>query len=361
MPATKYRGKWYVDVYVTVPGEGTRRIRRRSPVQTKKATEAYERQLLEDALSTSTRLPERRLSDFAVEYLETYASANNKYATLEAKESILRVHLLPALGDKLLTDIGPREIEALKAKLLAEGLSPKTVNNCLTVLRKILAVATEWGLLDKVPMVKWLKVPPQKFDFLSFEEADRLVAGADPEWRVAVLVALRTGLRLGELVALRWEDVDLVAGRLVVRRAASRDRVGTPKNGRTREIPLGHEVLAALKAHRHLKGELVFSGKGGSMYRKNMTKHPLWRACRKAGLRRIGWHVLRHTFASHLAMRGAPIKAVQELLGHATIDMTMRYAHLSPSVSREVVGLLERRGNITGTAAPLAAESVGTA
>jgi site-specific recombinase XerD len=73
------------------------------------------------------------------------------------------------------------------------------------------------------------------------------------------------------------------------------------------------------------------------MFTKNECKHPLWRACERAGLRRIGWHVLRHTFASHLVMRGAPLKAVQELLGHATIEMTMRYAHLSPDTRRDAV------------------------
>ncbi len=77
------------------------------------------------------------------------------------------------------------------------------------------------------------------------------------------------------------------------------------------------------------------------MLKKNECKHPLWRACRRAGLRRIGWHVLRHTFASHLVMRGVPLKAVQELMGHATIDMTMRYAHLSPHVAREAVKVLD--------------------
>jgi len=94
---------------------------------------------------------------------------------------------------------------------------------------------------------------------------------------------------------------------------------------------------------------------------KNETKHPLWRACRRAGLRQIGWHVIRHSFASHLVMRGAPIRGVQELLGHSTIEMTMRYAHLSPNVTREIVGLLDRVGNVAGTAEGSGSQRVGSA
>ena len=72
---------------------------------------------------------------------------------------------------------------------------------------------------------------------------------------------------------------------------------------------------------------------------------PLWRACRRAGLRRVGWHILRHTFASHLVMRGVPLKAVQELLGHTTIQMTMRYSHLAPEIGRQAVAVLEQPAN----------------
>ncbi len=102
-----------------------------------------------------------------------------------------------------------------------------------------------------------------------------------------------------------------------------------------------------------LKGPLVFCDEGGRMLTKGELRHPLLRACKRAGLREIGWHVLRHTFASHLVMRGAPIVAVQDLMGHSTIQMTMRYAHLAPHMTREAVQLLDRRGSPVAAAAEL--------
>ena len=202
-------------------------------------------------------------------------------------------------------------------------------------------VAKKRGLIEAVPEIEWLRAPKPDFDFLDFDEADRLVRAADGEWRCMILVALRTGLRQGELLALRWEDVDLKKGLLRVRQSVTRGHVTEPKSGKGRDIPLSDDALAAFKAQRHLRGPLVFSARGWSDARKTECKHPLWRASKKAGLRRIGWHVLRHTFASHLAMRGVPLKAVQELLGHATMEMTMRYAHLSPNVPRDAVKALD--------------------
>jgi len=226
------------------------------------------------------------------------------------------------------------------------------------VLRRLLVVAKKRELIEAVPEIEWLKAPKPDFDFLTFDEAARLVAAADPEWSCMIVLALKAGLRQGELLALRREDIDLVTGLLRVRRSVTRGFVTEPKNGKGRDIPLGDEAIAALKAERHLRGPLVFCDAAGRMWKKNEVKHPLWRACRKAGLRQIGWHVLRHTFASHLVMRGAAMKVVQELLGHATIEMTMRYAHLSPDVPRHAVKLLDGLGS-SAAPAPTAGRQVG--
>ncbi len=268
-----------------------------------------------------------------------------------SKKSILENHLKPAFGKKRLAKIGERDVERFKATQLAKGLSPKTVNNQLTVLRRMFVIAKRWELIESMPGIHWLKSPKPDYDFFDFKEAQRLVDAADGEWAVMIMLGLKAGLRMGELLGLRWEDVDLKAGRLVVKRAVARGVVGSTKSGRNREVPLSREAIRVLKSHRHLRGPLVFCSRSGKMLTKGECKWPLWRACKRAQLRRVGWHVLRHTFASHLTMRGVPLKAVQELLGHATIEMTMRYAHLSPDVRRDAVNMLDehRKGHSWAT------------
>ena len=340
------RKKYRVDVVVTMPDGNVKRVSRDSPVQTRRDAERFEqdlrRSILDGSFGKKDVKPVPTLAGFEKEFISNYADANNKKSEVRSKRCVIKNHLVPAFGAKRLDQIGAREIEAFKSRVLREGFSAKTVNNMLTVLRKMLSVAHEWELIPNVPKVKWLKVPPNKFDFLSFEEANRLINAAEGEWRTMIMLASKTGLRQGELLALTWDDIDLVTGRLVVSRNLSRKDITTPKNGRTREIPLGDDVLASLKRHRHLRSGHVFGTADGSRFTQGECKHPLWRACKRAGLRRIGWHVLRHTFASHLVMRGAPMKAVQELMGHSTMEMTMRYAHLSPDVRKDAVRLLDQ-------------------
>lgn len=348
-PAGVQREAWVVDVQATGKDGRLRRVQRVAPLQNRRAAEKLEHELRQELLDADERQPlgeSPLLSEFATEFIDTYARTNNKPSEVESKRMILRVHLVPELGHLPLDKIGAPELEVYKAKKLKAQLARKTVNNHLTVLRKLLSTAVEWGKLQNVPQIKWMKAPVPEFDFLTFDEAERLINCAAIEWRSMITIALRTGLRLGELLALRWVDVDLDAGRLVVRRSVARGVIGTPKNGRIREVPLSVSAIAAFKSQPH-RGELVFCGRKGEMLTKGATKRPLWSAAKAAGLRRIGWHVLRHTVASHLVMRGAPMKAVQELLGHSTMEMTMRYAHLSPDARRDAVCLLDLKESVT--------------
>jgi integrase len=334
--------------------------------------EEAERRHIEHVLKTGevTQTPpppnERKvptIREFSTIFIET-SRIRNKPSSIDAKNALLNCHLLPLIGDLRLDEVDYTVIDDLKLALArktitrvakdkletARTLSPKTVNNALMVLHRMLVTARKRGLIDHVPDFEWLRSPLPEFDFLDFDEANRLVnATEDPQLKTMVLTALRTGMRHGELLALRWQDVDLVAGRIMVRQNVVRGRIGTPKSGKPREIPLGDEVRAALKAHRHLRGPLVFSDLDGHMLTDSEPKNPLMHACKRAGLRNVGWHVLRHTFASHLAMRGATLKVIQDLLGHASITMTMRYAHLAPEVGRDAVKLLDNYAHLRGS------------
>ncbi|HEY2405669.1 MAG TPA: tyrosine-type recombinase/integrase [Polyangiaceae bacterium] len=280
---------------------------------------------------------------YADEFMKTYVLANNKPSEQSMKACILKHHLLPVFGPMRLDAIKMHPIETFKASLLAKGLSRKRVNNILACLGKMLRYAHEIELIESVPKLKSLKIPQQKFDFLTFEELSRLldVVKGDAERTALFLLGAEAGLRQGETMALEWGDIDFVAGTLTVRRSSWKGVVGTPKSGRERKVPLTARLKAALKAHRHLRSELVFVSSEGKPFTQSSVEAALRFACKRAGLRVIGSHVLRHTFCSHLAMRGAAPKAIQELVGHSTLTMTLRYMHLAPSALREAIGLLD--------------------
>ena len=349
--------KWMVDINFQHADGRCERIRKLSPVQTKRGAEQYDR-LIRDALlrgSVRAGVPNIELgvakepkverpffAAYAKEFVDVYARSHNKPSEVSGKISIFQNHLVPMFGKMRLDEISVRSIEAYKQKKREGKLAAKTINNHLATLSKCLHTAAQWDLLTVVPRIQQLPLPPPTFHFLQYEEADRLIAAADGQWRAMCIVAVRAGLRLGELRALRWADVDLAAGKLIVRQAAWRMTVGSTKSGRLREVALSNQAQQALSDLSKVKGPFVFCAHDNTMLTKESCKRPLWRACKNAGLdRRIGWHVLRHTFASHLVMRGANLKAVQELLGHADIKITMRYAHLTASARREAISLLD--------------------
>lgn len=341
MAVRRRKDRWMVDFWMEPPGQPRQRIRKLAPVTTKRAALEYERRLREElALGTPARKEVPTLEAFSTEFLQNYAATSNRAAEQEEKARNFRLHLLPSMGKLQLHEVDRRVVDAFKAMKLAEGLHPNSVNHYLATLSRALHVAVEWGYLDRMPKVVLLRLPPSKFDFFTFEEADRLLAAATGEDRTLLLTLLRTGLRAGEAVALKWDAVDLVARKLVVRSAFWRNVEGPPKSNRTREIPLATDVLGALRGHRHLRGPYVFCNTAGRHLTRDNVATVVERACRRAGLRRVGAHVLRHSFASHLVMRGVPLKVVQELLGHADMRMTLRYAHLAPVVHRQAVELL---------------------
>ncbi|HWB78079.1 MAG TPA: tyrosine-type recombinase/integrase [Nannocystaceae bacterium] len=299
------------------------------------------------------------LAVFTETFIETYAKTNNEESTVREKQRTLRRAILPLLGHLRLDQITTREVESYKAKRLAtktrKGKPPaaKTINEELAILGKLLGVAHEWEVIERVPRIKRLKSQAPGFDFLDDDETQRVITAAVKEsspWCAMVPVALLTGLRLGELRGLKWDDVDLVAGRLHVRRSADdRGKLKSPKNGRSRIVDLPRRAVDVLRRHKHLRGPFVFCLDDGSMLqnwhcdprKRRGDTGPLPRICRRAGLRCVGWHVLRHSYASRLMARGAKPIEVRDLLGHSSLNMTNRYAHLAPSSRRAAVALLD--------------------
>lgn len=339
MSARRLHNSWWIDFHFNRV-----RYRKRSPLNTRQGAldfEATVRQQLSRGEPVLLALSSgRTFANFAEEWFETYVRTNNRPSEQRAKRMKLDNHLLPYFGSRPIATIGEQDVERFKKAKLEQGLSAKSVNNALTVLRKCLQTAHEWGALPRVPRFQWLRVAPQRFDFLTKEEAGRLLEASRPDgvWGEMVLCGLRTGMRVGELLALAWQDVDFERHTLTVQRAILCGIVDAPKNNRTRTIPLTTDLEACL-VRRRSEG-IVFPNDFGRHHTYSAAVCALHRAQQRAGLRGFGWHALRHTFASQLVTAGVSLRAVQELLGHSTIQMTMRYSHLAPSALRDAVAVL---------------------
>jgi len=343
MGVRKRNNKWWVDFCFQKV-----RYRRPSPHNSKGSALAYEL-LLKQKLARGEPLdPENKktttFKDFARDWFETYVKNNNKHSTILTKEMILRVHLVPHFGRREIDQINSLDIEKYKAQKIREELSPKTINDHLSVLRKSFQCALEWSVLKSYPNFKRLKIPQQKYDFLTPEECQKLFDKADGTWRHMITLALGTGLRFGELIALRWEDIDFETEELTIRQSYAKGVLGSTKSNRIRHVPMCSAVCDVLCLMRKKEG-LVFTDPAANPFKQHVCIKKLHSICRKAGLREIGWHTLRHTFASHLAQKGANLSAVQQLLGHSDIRTTMRYAHINRAVLREAIGILDRIGS----------------
>jgi len=337
-----------VDIRVRLP-DGTRyRERTKAPVQSRSGArrwgEERERFL---ALHGSVQ-PKKEVvtvAEFKPRFMDGYAKANRlKASGIAHKEAYLRLYVLPLLGAKRLDAITDEDIQRLKARM--ERKNAKTVNNALSVLSKMLKVAVEWKKIDRLPAaIRLLKPGTSEMAFYEEEDYERLVEAAaqvDERALIAVLIGGDAGLRTGEIIALEWTDIDFRRSLLHVNRAEWEGHIGTPKGGRARTVNMTSRLAAALKAHRHLKGPRVLYSDDKSTADRDVLSSWIKRAERRAGLPITGrLHILRHTFCSRLAIRGATTKAIQELAGHASLTTTQRYMHLSPAAKESAIRLLE--------------------
>jgi len=276
---------------------------------------------------------------FSWEWFESYVKTNNKHSEILNKESLLRVHLNPFFGDIKLDEIKSREIEAYKSKKMQENQSNKSINNHLIVLNKCLNTAKEWKVVSEVNIAKLLKVATKEIDFLRQEKCYKLLDHCEGIVKDMVVIALNTGLRFGELIGLKTTDIDLELNLITVKRSITRGIIGTPKSNKIRHIPLNKSVIETVKDKLNYDG-FLFHKENGDFLNSVTCLRWLHKACDKGGLEKVGWHVLRHTFASHLAQNGVSMIIIQKLLGHADIKTTMRYSHISEPVIKGAIDTL---------------------
>jgi integrase len=358
--------RWVIDIDFEHPDGRRERIRKVSPVQNQRGAEQYERELRQALLDE--RYGKKEVPTFAAffaEFMETYAKANNKPSEIAAKECIFETHLAPFFGTTRLDEIAVRDIERFKAelktkeKLRRKGkLGPKTINNVLTVLGKVLNYAVEIEVIGHAPPIKYMKVLAPKFDYFDFDELGVFLdaAKSEPEVFAAVLAVADAGLRVGEVRALEWRNIDLKGRRMTVAQTDWRGEIGSPKGGRMRTLDLTARLEQALREIRHLRGPFVFCDVGGARWTQKQADLRLEAVCKRGGLREVGWHVLRHTFCSHLAMLGVAAQTIQKLAGHSGLAVTERYMHLSPEHAGTAIRSLDRR-SVSGT---IAAPKSGT-
>lgn len=343
MTARLIKNSWWVDFRFNHT-----RYRKRSPDNSRFGARAYELTLRQklargESIDKGNVLigQDQLFEEFAWQWFEDYVVANNKFSEQRAKQSMLRLTLIPFFGRLRVTDITTHHMEQYKAQQVKEGVSNKTIRNRLTVLHKCLSCAYEWLKLEgSPPRAKWPKCPPPESDYLSSEECKLLLSHAEGIVHEMILTTLRTGMRQGEIKGLQWPCINWDNRMVIIRHSYCdiRKTLDTPKNDKERCIPLDTDVAELLYRRKKEEG-FVFMDRDKPFNSPRLNLR-LAKVCQKAGLRKLTWHDLRHTFATHLAMRGVPLNTVQALLGHASITTTMRYAHVAPSTLRIAIEML---------------------
>ena len=269
----------------------------------------------------------KTLSQFIMEFL-SYAKATYAKPTVDIFAIGLK-HLQVISGDCLLTQLSPQHIDRYKSQRLS-SVSPTTVNVEVRGLRAVLNVALRWKLIDDNPFskVQLIRIAEQPPTFFSKADFQNLISVIKENWlKELVVLSVLTGMRRGELINLRWQEIDLQRKLLHIQSNAT----FKTKQGKQRTLPLSEVAFQLLSArHRLSVCEYVFSLKEEKV-KESFVSHKLKDYIRDAGLNeKLHFHSLRHTFASWLVQDGVSLYEVQKLLGHSNIAVTQVYSHLQP-------------------------------
>ena len=323
------QGKWCIDI--TVKKHRVIRVIGDSKREAEDALAVIKSDLLHGKIGLRTSSKVIMFKGFAKKFLDTYASKKRSYHT---DLTVYNNHLKPYFGDIFLSDIKIERIEKYQAERQKKTTRRKTpdgqpmktsgatINREIALLRTMLNKAVEWEYLDASP-VNWRRV--KKFNengrerYLTADERERLFGALDdsgPILRNFIILALNTGLRRGEIMGLRWANVNMDDGLVCLERAQR-------KNNKVLRVPLNENALEVLRRLPRASEYVLCEPKTGE--RVLSFRRAFATACRKAGIKNLRIHDLRHTFGTMLNARGVDLPTISSLLGHSSITMTSRY------------------------------------
>lgn len=329
MASLVFKHKSYYAVFSTNGRKKWIKIGRVSKKEATKLLKQLELEHIKGKFSLDTFKP-IHLYDFLNQYF-TYCKTNKALSTYE-RELYITATIKSFFGDIQLHELDNIGIENYKARRLSDSTQPVTINRELTVLRVMLNKARDWNYLNTLPIIKNLKVPNKPVRFLSQEDIKRLLDCSTPWLRPMIIVLRNTGVRVGELLRLRLNDIDMDNRLILVR---------STKTNNYRMIPINSELEDILKwlsryhvDPRNVKVSLREGRQANYLFchsdgtRIKSIRHSFNNACARAGIKATV-HILRHSFASHLVMNGVDLVSIKELLGHSNINTTMIYSHIS--------------------------------
>lgn len=329
------RGKIYWICYVDAVGRVRRESTKSTNIHTAISLLAKRRAEAMEGKLPVTTVKKYTFQELVERYSE-YVSIQRSYRKFK---SYIIQRLKERFADMPLKAFNTQIVEQLQVDLIKEGRKPATINRTIAVLKHMLRKAQEWDMIEeeilkRVRKVGTLKENNQRLRYLTEDEIQRLLASCDSRIYPIVLTALLTGMRKEEILSLKWDNIDLKNGYIHVEKT---------KNGERRDIPINATLLKTLREiyiNRRIDTQYVFvNPETGTRYYD--IKRAFRTALKKAKIEDFHFHDLRHTFASHLVMKGVDLTTVKELLGHKEIRMTLRYSHLAPEHKNRAIACLD--------------------